>query len=233
MPIKLTYNHRQGDERLLAEMFKRNARGIVTEEDLKMLESRVFSENDPRIPKDTLYVFPLKKMVKQYNEKQLSLLDGEYELLQATNILTSRQRFEPTVDEGDGKVRGTPLISNLYLKKNAKIILIYNVDVCDGLNTGAKGIVLDLVKKNNEVSHVIIQFENEDAGKALRQLSGNRNAHLNFHLNGTPLPKLSFSYNISRKQYQEGQKAICIQFPIQLGYAMTIHKIQGATNWEQ
>ena len=43
------------------------------------------------------------------------------------------------------------------------------------------------------------------------------------------MEKITFSYNISKKQQQEGQKALCIQYPLQLGFAMTIHKMQGTT----
>ena len=39
---------------------------------------------------------------------------------------------------------------------------------------------------------------------------------------------MTFTYSLGKKQYQEGQRASCIQFPLMLGYAMTIHKVQGA-----
>ena len=53
-------------------------------------------------------------MVKQYNEKQLRLLEGDMEVLEATNILSTRKHFEPSVDIDAGQVRGTPLLNHLY-----------------------------------------------------------------------------------------------------------------------
>ena len=101
------------------------------------------------------------------------------------------------------------------------------MDVCDGLNNGAKGTVLDFVTKGGAVTHVIVDFENKDAGTNLRKTQTDTFSCL--YENGTPIPKLTFTYNINKRQLQDGQKAICIQFPLQLGYAMTAHKIQGAT----
>ena len=229
LPIKLTGNHRQGDAGRFANMLKRNARGIVTDEDHELNKTRVFPEHDSRIPKDTLYVFPLKRMVKQYNEKEVSCLEGDYEVLQAINILSTKKFFEPFVDEEDGKVRGTPLLNTLYLKKGAKVVLIHNVDVSDSLNNGAKGVVLDFIRKDDIITHASVKFENEDAGKALRQTYKNKNTSLVVDENGTPLIRIKFPYNLRRRQYQEGKKAICIQFPLRLGFAMTIHSVQGDT----
>ena len=46
VPIKLTYNHRQEGEARFAELLKRMARGTKTVEDIELLKSRVFLEND-------------------------------------------------------------------------------------------------------------------------------------------------------------------------------------------
>jgi len=106
------------------------------------------------------------------------------------------------------------------------VILIYNLDVCDGLNNGAKGVVIDFIRNKDNVTHVIVEFENREAGKTLRQQQPDTFNCL--YENGTPIPTMKFTYSISKKQFQEGQRAICIQFPLQLGYAMTMHKVQGA-----
>ena len=97
-------------------------------------------------------------MVKEYNEKMISQLEGELEVLPSKNIMSTRKQFDPYIDEADGKVRGTPLQNILYLKKGAKVVLIHNLNVPDGLNNGAKGKVLDFIRKDNKVTHVVIRY---------------------------------------------------------------------------
>ena len=226
-PIKLRYNHRQEGEAAFAETLKRVARGIKTDEDRRLLQTRVFPKDDPEIPKDTLYVFPRKKDVKEYNDKMINQLEGELEVLEATNIMATRKEFFPQVDSADGKVVGTPLVNVLYLKKGAKIVINHNIDVCDGLNNGAKGKILDFIRKDGKVTHIVVEFDNKEAGKNLKKKQEDT-----FHClyeNGIAIPRLTYSYNISKRKGQEGQKAICIQFPLMLANAMTIHKIQGGT----
>ncbi|HIL27520.1 MAG TPA: hypothetical protein EYG21_09105 [Nitrospinaceae bacterium] len=223
-PIKLTYNHRQDGELQFSNMLNRISLGIVNREDLELLRTRVFRDDDPCIPQDTLYIFPLKRTVKKYNEKVLESLEGELVVLKATNILKTRKHFEPYVDKDDDKVRNTPLLSTLYLKKNARVVLVYNIDVGDGLNNGAKGTVVDFVRMGNEVTYIIINLDNVESGKSLRDLHKNVSSG---YENGTPLGKLTFSYSLSRKT--EGSGAMCVQFPLNLGSAVTIHRVQGAT----
>ena len=141
------------------------------------------------------------------------------------NILSTKKHFDPIPDETDGKVKGTPFIKDLYLKKGARFTLNYNVDVVDGLNNGAKGVVLDFYRTDDRVTHVICQFDNPKSGQALREQYAGK-IDLSNYENGTPISRLSFSYNLGGKQ---GHKAICMQFPQMLAFAVTIHRIQGAT----
>ena len=225
VPIKLTYNHRQAGEHRFAELLKRIARGIKTEPDLELLRTRVVSKDDPRIPEDTLYVFPRRKEVKEMNEHKLNLLEEDLVVLKATNILCTKRHFEPYVDEVDGKVRNTPLTNVLYLKKRAKIILIHNIDLSDGLVNGTEGIVLDFLKQGDMVTHVVVELNDKEAGQKLRQSQSH--TFLCLYPHGVPIPRMHHTYSINKRKHEEGHKAICIQFPIQLGYAVTTHKIQG------
>ena len=119
-------------------------------------------------------------------------------------------------------------------KKGSRVILIYNVDVCDGLNNGAKGIIIDFIRNGDRITHVVVEFDNKEAGKTLKEQQPDTFACL--YENGTPIPRLKFTYSVSKQQFREGQRAICIQFPLQLGYAMTVHRtiqvfFRGSSQW--
>ena len=47
------------------------------------------------------------------------------------------------------------------------MVLVYNLDVCDGLNNGAKGKVIDFIRNINKITHVIVEFANKEVGKSL------------------------------------------------------------------
>ena len=102
-------------------------------------------------------------------KKMLDRMSKDLVVLSATNIIEERRTFHPKPDETDGKVPNTPFIQDLYLKIGAKVIMKYNVDVFDGLANGSKGKVLDFIRKNDEVTHVIVQFADPKSGKALRE----------------------------------------------------------------
>ena len=73
LPVKLTSNHRQADESRFADLLKRIARGIKTQEDLDLLRTRVVPENDPSIPEDTFYIFPNRQTIRAVSYTHLTL----------------------------------------------------------------------------------------------------------------------------------------------------------------
>ena len=64
--------------------------------------------------------------------------------------------------------------------------MIHNVDISDGLNNGAKGKVLSFIKNDDAVTHIMVEFDDENTGKALKEsspiktyLKKNKYYHLN------------------------------------------------------
>ena len=53
--VNLKTNHRQGDDRTYADLLNRIRVGEQTEDDIKLLSTRVFDKNDKRIPSCLLY----------------------------------------------------------------------------------------------------------------------------------------------------------------------------------
>ena len=114
------------------------------------------------------------------------------------------------------------LHSTLKLAIGARVMLTANVDVSDGLVNGARGEIVHVVINNNEVTSVLVKFDNDRVGLKSNQSSQYRSRFPR----AVPLTKYEVVFFAKGKRGSEIKR---LQFPLTLAWATTIHKVQGLT----
>ena len=227
--INLVNNHRQGEDGPYADMLNRIRIGAATDEDIKLLSSRVRPENHPDIPKDAMYVTSTNAAVTSCNERVIESMNTEEFLNDSIHSCTMTKNYSPPISK-NGFVHSTPFLDKLRLKVGARIMLTLNIDVNDSLTNSAMGEVLGYRRDGNgKVTDVIVHFFNPKAGANRRKKPENASL-LNEYKDKRPTPigRVEFEYKIS-KRAKISCKAKVIQYPIRLAFAATAHKFQGQT----
>ena len=124
--------------------------------------------------------------------------------------------MHPTIKNYDpepgnkGQVMPTNFMKTLLLKIEARIQLIHNINVGDGLTNGTRGTVKAFIKtKDGKVETILIKFDEEHVGIETRK----RNPGFAEKYKGlTPIRKITYPYSISRKS--ENRSAKLVQFPL-------------------
>ena len=197
-------------------------KGKLEESQKKILQSYVNRKYDAEKHNGCIptKLFPIKSRVENYNQTMFDQLPGEsydYNCIIKTNCKTyldNTNRLLSADDIHRGTLltkpmqekeiellqQNTPCIPLLSLKKGAAVMCTVNLDLDNGICNGSLGIVVDFIMKM-----------------------------------GIPTPCVKFSNGIQREmpiQYWQSEEYPTIaigQFPLCLAWAMTIHKIQGAT----
>ena len=160
------------------------------------------------------------------NILRLKKLKGEEKLATAICIHRTIKKFNPPVSNA-GTVATTPFQKELRLKIGAKVMMTYNVDTTDGLTNGARGELLGIIEDDKEhISKLIIKFEEEANGREKRRQSPEISIR---YPGGTAIERVNFPFSISKSKKSVINTGNVIQFPIKLAFAVTAHKIQGAT----
>ena len=226
--IMLITNHRQGEDKVYADILNRMRVGDIQEDDIKMLQQRVRQTNHPDIPNEALVVSCKNVGVNKINENKLALIVGKEYSVQAITKTATKKAIKARTD-ASGAIRNTPLQHTLNLKTGARVMLTFNIDTCDCLTNGTFGEVIGFESDSmNNLSRVIIEFDSEISGKERRKKYTDlqRNYHPRL---ATPVDKIEFNYSLSKKPTSASSNAIALQFPLKLAFAATAHKVQGST----
>jgi len=222
--IQLTQMFRQKDEnyiKILLEIRK----GEVSEESKEILKKYVKRPFDKNEHNGTIptKLFPVKSKVEYVNNAMFSKLDGEeiiFENIEKSNYTTFVESnkiidtetllkcqsltAEEILYEIETMNKNINIDKMLRLKRGALVMCTFNIDLENGICNGSQGIIVDFKESNG----------NEDFVK---------------------LPVVMFSNGqkrvISYQYYQneEYPSIVIAQIPLCLAWALTIHKIQGAT----
>lgn len=219
--IELTTMFRQLDP-IYQSILLNIRKGKISAEQIAILREYI---NRPFLPEENngcilTKLFPTKARVDHYNQQMYDSLEGQsYEFncitksncktyLDNSNRSMSLHDFTKgenlsktaTEKEFENLKTNSPCIPILSLKKGAAVMCTVNLDMDNGICNGSIGIVVDFIMKIN-----------------------------------IPVPIIQFSNGIKREipvhyWHSEEYPTIAIgQYPLCLAWAMTIHKIQGAT----
>ena len=149
--IELEINHRQGDDRQYAELLNRlrfkSKDEEISEDDLKLLNSRISSTN---VEDDVTKVFGKNESVNCENSKQLQKSKFPLHTIQA--IHTPKNRTVKVTPAGT--IEDTAFLDKLEVKEQARIMLIHNVNTSDGLTNGAQGTIVQILTDDSKVRYI-------------------------------------------------------------------------------
>ncbi|XP_006820870.1 uncharacterized protein LOC100373785 [Saccoglossus kowalevskii] len=185
-------------------------------ESVKMLQDCETGEDS-----DGIHIFATNKQVDECNVTKLHFKCNDPVCIEAEDF--GRNPKTKKMEKQDvqfAKVYNTNLPKSITLAIGARVMLIKNVDVSDGLVNGVFGTVahICLTPGENFPSGIYVVFDNEKIGNNVRKQSEE------FSL----LPKNSTLIKPQEDRVNNGG-GIRRQFPLKLAYACTVHKVQGIT----
>ena len=234
--VLLETNFRQG-EGAFTELLNRIRVGEHTDEDIATLEKRPSSLLSKQQYNDAIHLFYTNLEVNGHNESMLNLLEGILETIAASLLIPKGYKTKNV----NGLIDNTQFAEKLKLKKNARVMIIANVDIKDSIVNGSLGTVIDFVKtvtkdengkEIEQVRSIIVVFDDPETG--LEQMAKHQyDEEIRKHKEerGVPIFRSNLSYQVPfKKNYKtHGCRCEVKQFPIKLAWASTAHKVQGIT----
>ena len=217
--LELTEIMRQRGDSAFSDLLCRARKNSCTSDDVKILKSREIAADTADYPTQALHVYRLNADVDKRNAHMLNSLapeSAQFSIAGQTSHISLNSLSDKRSDTGG-------LHSILKLAIGAHVMLTANIDVSDGLVNGARGKVVHIVTNtNNDVTSVLVKFDNDRVGQKSIQTSPHRARFAN----AVPLSKYEVVFFAKGKRGSEIKR---LQFPLTLAWATTIHKVQGLT----
>ena len=212
---------RQKEDMQFAQLLNRVRVNEQTADDVQLLQSRQTGDADVE---NALHVYARNCDVDSHNQRQLTNLNQHIESFVA--IDRKPESLKNFKIQQDSKYTGG-LPDEIQLSLGARVMLIRNIDISDGLVNGSQGQIVTFVKSGKgDTLAVGVKFDNPNVGQETRKKSPYM-LELQSYENTTPILRSETTFTVSRKN--KNLTVSRYQFPLKLAWACTIHKVQGLT----
>ncbi|CAF3974784.1 unnamed protein product [Rotaria sp. Silwood2] len=218
--VELKINERQKTNVSFSQMLNR-IRKIKKKEDMSKEDRDVLDKcyqrylNTEYHP-EALHLFARNAQVDIHNDEKINKI--------CTNIRTFYEVDNNNKEIKSNENKSTRKMNKvLKLAKNARVMIIKNICINDGLANGVTGRIVDFIENSNsQVSHIKIKCDSSKVGR--------------LHRISCPFCHEQDTICVTRESDTMDQQDIDCrskkglkQFPIRLSWAITIHKAQGIT----
>ncbi|XP_058494640.1 uncharacterized protein LOC131465769 [Solea solea] len=217
--VELTEIVRQKDgvfAQLLNRVRTRSKGTPMLQSDVDILKNCETGEVSP-----ALHIFPTNMQVNGHNTLQLRETCLDYVEINAKDYVNSKKT-------GNLELKGrhhantshTCLAEKLLLGRDARVMLIKNIDVMDGLVNGVCGTVTDIIRSETSdfPLKIYVKFDDEHVGAQRRKESPN-----------VPIDLIGSTAIEPEEERATKNGGMRRQFPLKLAWAVTVHKVQGIT----
>lgn len=217
---------RQKDDVNFAKALNNLANGTLSENDLKLFQSRIVYNHDV-IPKNTIHLFRTNDEVNNIKNKIINqdkmkiIIEANDKISGKSTISMELKLLNLCKNIGTQNAQGLP--SNLLLSIGIQYMLTVNIDVEDGLVNGAVGILKGYgLNERGDIIRLWMHFPDDQIGKKRRKEISKIGQD-----NWTAIDKI-------KRNIRPTKKVVTIinireQFPVVPAEAITIYKSQGGT----
>lgn len=220
--VLLQTSHRQADDTVFQLMLDRISRGQLTGDDHEALLRRI-TDADPR---DVLHLYAKNKDVERYNiRRMMELTTREFQFcgkvergeVDAEGKVVKREAMAPGQKSADGlEMEDIRELEDLHsaewrlcLKEGCRILVIANVCVETGIVNGATGVFHGM---GSTGATMLVEMDGIGGAVSWRTEIGPR----------------EYVWPASGKK-DDVRRKVYTQYPVRLGYAITVHRAQGMT----
>ena len=195
----------------------------LTKEDMDLLESRRMSRHSDIDLDWAMNAYYTNFEVQEHNSDRLCPLEPP--LYEADATIRHIPGYKPFITK-QGTIEDTNFMKTFKFKVKARTMLIYNVNVSDSLVNGSMGTIVGVKTEESKVKSIVVSFDDPNTGEEQKLQYHSIAEEFTSH-NGIPIFQVKQEY--SRKGQAKKTRGVLIQFPLQLAWASTVHKLQGDT----
>ncbi|XP_071150937.1 uncharacterized protein, partial [Mytilus edulis] len=169
------------------------------------------------VPEESLHIFATNKEIDFHNSKMIAKVCQETETIMAQDYDRNPRTGEFILQTSPYDTSHDFLPPQLIIGPKARVMLIRNIDITIGLVNGVIGTVISILpglKESSLPCAVKVLFDNKSIGR--KPVSSSQ-------------PREHIPIDITPIEENLKKNAVRHQFPLQLAWACTTHKVQGLT----